>query len=131
MLNYDAKLILAFGETITGNKKILDWLLKNGYPDLAALSYSIRGSEEAFKFLLKYYPRLAALDAAIDNNEKAYLWLKEHNYHFNIIFADACHGKPEALKWLMDHQLEGFISVAEKIRYFRENQYFDIHKPPF
>ena len=58
-------------------------------------------------------------------------WLKEHNYPFNIIFADACHGKPEALKWLMNHHLEGFIGVTEKIRYFRENQYFDIHKPPF
>ena len=48
MFDYPPKIILAFGETISGNEEILNWLLRNGYSELAALSYSIRGSQEAF-----------------------------------------------------------------------------------
>lgn len=47
MINYDVKILMAFGESIRGNEKIYTWLLKNGYPELAALSSAIRGSDEA------------------------------------------------------------------------------------
>ena len=53
MLNYPIKILVAFGETISGNKKIHNWLLTKGYPELAALSNAIRGSEEALKWLKK------------------------------------------------------------------------------
>ncbi|MCD4664601.1 MAG: hypothetical protein K8R68_04955, partial [Bacteroidales bacterium] len=63
MTNYPLKILLAFGEAVGGNDKIFDWLLKNGYPELAALSKAVRGSEEAFQWLLKNgYPQYAALD---------------------------------------------------------------------
>jgi hypothetical protein len=131
MLKYEAKIVVAFGETITGNDEILLWLYRNGFPELSALSKSIRGSEEAFDFLFANYPRLAALDAAIDNQAKAYLWLKKHNFEFNIIFADACRLKPQAVEWLKARQLEVYVRIAEKINHFRENQYFDYHKKRF
>ncbi len=37
MLDYPPKILIAFGETISGNTEIFNWLLKNGYPELAAL----------------------------------------------------------------------------------------------
>ncbi len=37
MLNYDPKILIAFGETITGNEKIYDWMLKNGFPEILEL----------------------------------------------------------------------------------------------
>ena len=131
MLNYPAKILIAFGETIKGNDEILMWLFRNGYPELAALSRSIRGSREAFEFLLKNHVRLAALDAAIDNDAKAYLWLRKHGHDFDLIFADACRAKPAAIAWLRDRKLDAFIALAARIHHFRENQFFSVYKKRF
>ncbi len=132
MLEYDIKILLAFGEAINGNEKIFSWLLNNGYPELSALSWSIRGSDEAFQWLMKNkFPQLAALDSAIDNSEKAYQWLKENEYFFLIIFADACHGKPEAIKWLRENNLEVFIRLGKIVKDLRDSQTFDYHKIHF
>ena len=132
MLNYPAKIILAFGETISGNKEILNWLLKNGYPELAALSHAIRGSQDAFAWLMNNgYPHLAALDSAIDEDQKAYLWLKHNKYLFEIVFADACHGKKEAMDWFVRHELLGLLRVTQKIRQLRDNTTYDYHKMHF
>jgi len=38
MLNYDPKILLAFGEAVSGNNKIFHWLADNGYIELASLS---------------------------------------------------------------------------------------------
>lgn len=107
------------------------WLFKNGYPELSALSRSIRGSEDAFDFLMKFHPRLAALDAAIDQNANATAWLKQQNFHFDVLFASACHGNKEARAWLVKQKQELFLRLAEKIYFYRENQYFDYHKKNF
>ena len=132
MLNYPPKIILAFGETISGNNEILNWLLKNGYGELAALSYSIRGSQEAFTWLMNNgYTHFAALDSAIDNDAKAYKWLGDHKYPFLIVFADACHGKKEAMDWMVRNNLTGMLRVTQKIREFRYNQIYDYHKMHF
>jgi len=58
---YPPKILIAFGEAINGNDKIFNWLLKNGYPELAALSKAIRGSDEAFRWLMQNgFPHFAA-----------------------------------------------------------------------
>ena len=54
------------------------WLLENGYPELAALSDTIKGSRNALEWLMKNkYFHLAAFDAAIDNNKNAKEWLSQ------------------------------------------------------
>lgn len=131
MLQYSKDILLAFGDTLSGDDEKLMWLFNNGYPELAALSRSIRGSEEAFQFLLRYYPHLAALDAAIDNDPKAYLWLQKNKMLFSIIFADACRNKPSAIKWLSSKKQEVFLMLAAKIYQFRETQYFNMYKKHF
>jgi len=109
MLHYPPKILMAFGETFDENEKIYNWLVQNGYPELAALSSAIRGSEDAFNWLMaNKFPQLAALDGAIDKNPKAYEWLKNHKMDFLLVFADACNE-----------------------RKFRDNQTFDYHKMPF
>ena len=92
---YPAKIWLAFGETFEGNQKIIDWLIKNGYPEVAALSHAMRGSDEAFTWLMsKKFLHLAALDSAITSEDpKAYKWLKTNKHLFLIVFADACKGQ--------------------------------------
>jgi len=72
MLHYPPKILLAFGETFNDNgDNFHQWLLENGYPELAALSSGIKGSKEAIDWLLKNkYPQYAAFDDAIDKNRK-------------------------------------------------------------
>jgi hypothetical protein len=82
LTNYPVKILLAFGEAIDGNDKIFNWLLKNGYPELAALAKAIRGSDEAFNWLMTNgFPHYAALDMAIVNDKKAYQWLDKYKFH--------------------------------------------------
>ena len=44
MLDYEPKILLAFAETLSGNQEIFNWLMQNGYPELGALSMSMRGT---------------------------------------------------------------------------------------
>ncbi len=132
MLNYPVKILVAFAETFSGNVELHEWLLRNGYAELAALSSAIRGSEEAFKWLMMNgYPELAALDAAIDENQRAYDWLNHHKHFFLAVLADACNNKPDAIAWLTKNDLQIFLMIATKIRFFRDNQTFDYHKIHF
>jgi hypothetical protein len=130
---YPAKIWLAFGETFSDEgTPVAEWLLKNGYPELAALSHSIRGSDDALKWLMEGgFLHLAALDSAIDEDPKAYLWLQENKHLFLIVLADAIHGKPYALQWFNKHQLIGFIIISQKIKAWRDSQTFDYHKKHF
>ena len=54
MLEYPAKILMAFGETFSlEGEQFYTWLMENGYPELAALSSGIRGSNEAIEWLMK------------------------------------------------------------------------------
>ena len=134
LLKYPPKILIAFGETIGENKRkdILQWLLKNGYPELAALSYAVQGSDEAVAWLMKNgFPELAALDAAIDEDQKAYEWLQKNNIPFHIVFADAVHGKGEAIEWFRQNKLNSLLAITQKIRQDRDNHTYDYHKLHF
>ena len=132
LLTYPPKILLAFGESIGGNNEITDWMIQNGYPELAALSHAIQGSDEAFLWLMKNkFPELAALDSAIDEDPKAYEWLKNSNYLFHIIFAECCRGKQEAIAWMLQKDLNALVRIAQKIKHLRDSQTFDYHKLHF
>lgn len=113
---YDIKILLAFGKSIDGHKDFFKWLLKNGYPELAALSNAIRGDEEALQWLLKNgFPELAVLSNAIDNEPHAKNWLIKSKNKLLFQFAMASRGDDDAIKWLRVNDLRVFIYLAEKI----------------
>ena len=130
---YPAKIWLAFGETFEENQKIVDWFIANDYPEVAALSHAMRGSDEAFTWLMKNgFIHLAAFDSAVTAEDiNAMKWLKEHKHLFLLALAEACHGKSSSLAWLKKHQLEAFITIAGKIKKFCDSQTFDYHKKQF
>ena len=133
LAKYDPKVLMAFGETFTEEDgAFLNWLLKNGYPELAALSSAIRGSEEALSWLLNNkYRHYAALDAAIDGKQDAYNWLLTNGHDILALFTDAVNKKPDAVRWFNKHNLQIFNHLAKKINIFRDNQTFDYHKLHF
>ncbi|NOY50016.1 MAG: hypothetical protein GXO88_05575 [Chlorobi bacterium] len=133
MHTYPPKILMAFGETFSEEKgEFLNWLLEGGYPELAALSNGIRGSQEATEWLLKNnFARFAAFDNAVGGSEKAYAWLLDNEENLLAVFVDAINNNMEALAWFKNHKLEIFIHLSRKIRNFRENQTFDYHKIHF
>ncbi len=116
MLQYDVKILLAFGKAIDGEKDFFDWLLNNGYQELAALSNAIRGDEEAVQWLLKSnYPQYGVLSNAMDNETNAVKWLIDYKDEFLIHFAQASRGNEDSIEWLRKKQLNIFIMLAGKI----------------
>ncbi|MCK9451435.1 MAG: hypothetical protein M0Q90_07070 [Bacteroidales bacterium] len=130
MLNYPPKILLAFSQTFKEDQQqFFKWLLENGYPELAALSSAIRGSEEAVNWLMKHnFFHLAALDGAIDKQQKARGWLLKFNFVLLVRLADAVNESPEAIAWLGQNELHVFLVIAQQIRDFRNRQTFDYHK---
>ena len=130
---YPANVWLAFGETFEGNQAIIDWFIKNDFPEVAALSHAMRGSDEAFSWLMKSgFLHLAAFDSAVTSEDpKAYGWLKKNNHPFLLVFADACRGKEASIIWFRNQQLQGFMLVAMKIKKFCDGMTFDYHKKNF
>ena len=135
MVHYPIKILIAFGEALTGNTKIFNWLLNNGYPELAALANSLQTNDEAFDWLMKNgYPQYAALSNAVDDFEDAYEWLKAHKFDLLVLIADASKGDISAIKELENKGLKMFTIIAKKIQYIKDQQqraYDDYHKIHF
>ena len=64
---------MAFGCTFDPESdEFFDWLMRNGYPELGALSRTIQGDTDAKDWLMEHgFPHLAAIDSAIDKEAKA------------------------------------------------------------
>lgn len=134
MLDYDPKILLAFGETFSeeNGEEFFKWLMENDYPELAALSSCIKGSKDARDWLMKNkFTQFAAFDDAIDGKPEAFAWLVNHGFDFLVVFADAIHNKMDALNWLKEKKLDIFIVLASKINGYGERQGFDYHKIHF
>jgi hypothetical protein len=76
---YPAKIILAWGEAISGNKEIKQWLMENDYPELGLFVHALYNQAEPRKWLLENgYPHLMALINGAEGNPNAILWLRKH-----------------------------------------------------
>lgn len=123
---YEPKILIAFGEAVDRNHKIHVWLLKNGYPELAALASSLQADVDAFKWLMNNgYNHYAAFSNAIDEDVKAYQWLVTHKFSILALLVDAAYLRPDALKYLRANKMEVFIRLAVKIRTLKMAQQKD------
>ena len=51
-MEYPAKVLLAWGEAISGHVGLRDWLMKNGYPELGIFTFALRNKKEARQWLM-------------------------------------------------------------------------------
>lgn len=132
MEHYPVKILLAFSESFkpkTG-QQFFDWLLNNGYPELAALSSCVRGSSEAKEWLIRNnFMHLAAFDSAIDGDVEARQLLLRTGHQVMAMTADAVNGDQHARAWLNNNHLDIFYMIALRICDYLRNHTFDIHKP--
>lgn len=130
--DYDAKILLAFNESLKGDVKFSKFLLENGFQELAALSAAILSDTEALEWLFKNgYPEFGVLSNAIDNEEHAIQWLEKYNCQFLSAFAAACRKDDNAIKWFANNDLEIFILIIDnihKILLFQAWDSSDVHK---
>jgi hypothetical protein len=129
---YPAKVILAWGEAISGNKEIREWLMVNGYPELGLFVHALHNQSDARTWMMENgYPHLMALINGSEGNPNAILWLRKHNMDVLEKMAGAADNRDDALLWLLNQGYQDMASVAQKIRKVKneiEEGNNDVHK---
>ena len=114
-LAYDVKILLAWGESITGNKKITEWLMKNGYSELGIFHFALRNEDRSRKWLLdNKFPHLLALINGIEGNTDALEWLQTHGYAILFKMALVGDGHEEVYEEMIQSELKLFAMLAKK-----------------
>jgi hypothetical protein len=131
-LNYDVKILLAWGESISGNKKIIEWLMKNGYSELGLFHFALRNEDRSRQWLLdNKFPHLMALINGIEGNKKALEWLKVHGFETLFKMALIGDGHEDVYEDLQQSELKLFAILAKKMQIVKdeiEEQNNDIHR---
>lgn len=121
--HYDVRILLALLKSLQGHREFFQWLMDNGYPEVAAFSNAVCGDKEAMKFLFHIHCEwLAILSNAIDGEEQARVWIGKACKHVNLMFAMACQQDPLAIKWLQTRQLDIFLVLAQEIHEILDTQ---------
>ena len=130
-LIYPAKILLAWGEAISGNTEIRDWLGKNGYPELYTFVFALNLKDDAREWLIKNkYPHLLAMIQGVERNQKALDWLEKNGFETLFHIAQAGDGDEKSLKWLQINQRD-FAHLAKKIQIRKDQIQLDnddVHK---
>ena len=129
---YPAKVLLAWGEAITGNVPLRDWLTSNGYPELGIFTFALRNKQDARKWLIeKGHPHLMAVIAGIEGDKGALQWLDRHGMNVLRFVALAGDGEEEAFRWLVDHGHRELAMLGKKMHQVKsqmDDDYRDPHK---
>lgn len=121
--HYDVRILLALFKSLQGYKEFFQWLMGNGYPEIAAFSNAICGDKEAMKFLFRtHHEWLAILSNAIDGEDAARIWIGKACQPVNLMFAMACRQEPLALQWLQQRHLDIFLILAQEIHEILDTQ---------
>jgi hypothetical protein len=131
--SYPAKVLIAWGEAISGNAGIRDWLTKNGYPELGVFVFALHLKPDARKWLMDNgHPHLMAVIRGIEGDDKALEWLEQHGLVALRKMAE-CGGDDDAFQWLLR---EGYRELAMlglkmwSVKMKIEDDHQDPHKFP-
>ena len=113
---YPAKVLLAWGEAISGNVGLRDWLIKNGYPELGIFTFALRNKDDARKWLMeKGHPHLLALITGLEGDKRALDWLARNNMNVLRHMALAGDEDHSSFQWLIDHGHRELAVVSRKM----------------
>lgn len=130
---YPVKILLAWGEAISGHAGLRDWLIKNGYPELGVFTFALRNKPDAREWLMKNgHPHLMAVISGIEGDEKALEWL-ERSGMATLRHVALAGDEPESFKWLVRHGHRELAMVGlrmGKVKRDLDEHYGDIHHYP-
>ena len=119
-MQYPAKVLLAWGEAISGNRQLLDWLMKNGYQELGMTCHAIHLVDSARAWLMSNgQPHLMAL---VNGAEYGYKHLAD--------MALGADNDDDAIQRLIAAEQREWAGVALKIRSVKnqiEERHNDVH----
>lgn len=131
LIDYPAKIILAWAKAVEGNQEILLWLKDNGYPELVMATYAIHLKNEAREWLPKNgYPQLLAFINAAEGNEKALGWLRVNDMELLYHMADAIEGEQASWEWLSTNATPDLFILTQTIKKVKdqiEENHNDVH----
>ena len=114
-LEYDAKVLIAWGESISGNKKITEFLMKN-FTELGVFHYALRNETRARNWLLENKkPHLMAIINGIEGNKEALHWLKQNGFFLLHEMALVGDGDNDAFERLLKTDFKIFALLAKKM----------------
>lgn len=130
-VKYPAKILLAWAEAISGNSKIRDWLIKNGYKELGLFTFALRNMDDARMWLMENgSSHLLALINGIEGNVQAVQWLESNGFKALSIMALAADGNKSAKEWLLKND-KLLAMVALKMEFVKdeiERDNNDVHR---
>lgn len=131
---YPAKVLLAWGEAISGHAGLRDWLMRNGYPELGIFTFALRNQPQARKWLLDNgHPHLMAVIAGIEGDQGALDWLAKNQLTVLRHVALTGDGERDSFQWLIDHGHRELAMIGTKMHRVKsdlDEEYGDIHKFP-
>lgn len=130
MKKYPEKILIAWGEAISGNREIRNWLMKNNYPELGLFCFALYFDKRATNWLLKKAPHLLATIKAVEGKKEPLLWLEKNGFLLLVKIAKAADGNKEEMKWLMTHE-RLFGIIAQRIKMVKddiEDANNDVHR---
>jgi hypothetical protein len=129
---YPIKRIVAWGEAISGNEEIRDWLTANNYPELAAFTYAINLRDDAREWLMtEGHPELMALVIGSEGGASACKWLRAHGYSKLALVAEGADNEDEAINTLLKEGHREWAMISLKIQYVKNNiqsDHDDVHR---
>lgn len=132
-LQYPAKVLLAWGEAISGNAKLRDWLTRNGYPELGIFVFALHLKADARKWLMENgHQHLMAVIRGIEGDVEALDWLDHHGLQVLRKVAE-CGGDEQAFQWLLQRQHRELAMLGLKmwsVKMQIEEDHRDPHKYP-
>jgi hypothetical protein len=129
---YPAKILLAWGEAISGHAGLRDWLIQNGYPELGIFTFALRNKKDARKWLMDNgHPHLMAVITGIEGDLTALKWLENNDMNVLRNLALAGDGEEDAMRWLLEHGHRELAVIGQKMHHVKrgmDDDYKDPHK---
>jgi hypothetical protein len=127
---YPQKVLVAWGEAISGNREIRQWLIKNGFPELGIFVFALHLKADARKWLLEHgHAPLMALISGIEGDGKALDWLEAHDFPVLRHMAVAG-GDEDAMRWLIAQEQRTMAVLALKM-WSVKMAIEDVHNDPY
>jgi hypothetical protein len=129
---YPAKILLAWGEAISGNEKFREYLMTNGFEELALFCFALHHDQKSRTWLMSEgFPHLMALIRGAEGDAQAVAWLRKFSYSNLADVADGADNDDEAVKRLLGRGEREWAGLALKIRSIKnriEDDNADIHR---
>jgi hypothetical protein len=129
---YPPKVLVAWSESVKGNKEITAWLLQNDYKEFGVFYYALRNDAKSKEWLLDNgFPHLLALITGAEGDGKAINWLRQFGFEGLANVALAGDGNVEAFKWLQLNKELELMRLAKCIKEVKddiENDNNDVHR---